>query len=121
MTSALDFPRSSHGLSRIATPGRCIAASLLLWPAVGITTDIVGFFPERWFGIEDFGLAAMDVTWPTSCIIAIGLWFYGFWLSSLRPRWLSMLLAIMTLPAWGIPTIVVTFLMFPFGRISDTF
>lgn len=110
-----------HGIRWHATPAGCFVISYILWPVVAIGTDMIGIFPERWFGIDDFGRAASSVTLPTCWLVAITLWFRAFMLHSTRPRTLSVILALFALPLWLIPEAIMTFLVFPFGRISDTF
>lgn len=119
-----EAPTAFHSIFRIpwpATPARCFVISVILWPVVAIVTDLIGIYPERWFAIDDFGLAVSPFTWPACWLIAITLWFRAFMLSSTRTRSESAILALFALPLWFFPTAIMTLLMFPLGRISDTF
>lgn len=113
-----------RGYLRAILPSRtwtCILLSLVLWPTVAFTTDLLGIWIEPALNINDFGLAALNFTLPMISVTAIILWFRAFLLSRERSKSLSVAIAVCTLPLWFVATAITTCCFFPFGRISDAF
>ena len=97
----------------------CILLALFVWPTVMILTDIIGGFIEPYIGIDDLGMAASKFTMPVMWLYAIVLWFRGFIIQERSVN--SAFLAVITLPLWFVPTAIITFINFPFGRINPNF
>ena len=101
------------------TKTRCIVLAVFAWPVVMIATDIIGVVAEPITGLDDFGLAVSSFTLPVFWFYGACLWCRGF---MLHERSVSTITAaIVTLPAWFFSTVVLTFMNFPFGRISSSF
>ncbi len=102
-------------------PGRVavlLVIGLFLWPAVTLTTDLLGrLYLDEFVPGGDFGLVALDYTGPVC--YAVGLFFVIRYISTTRTEPQERVFgSIVMVLIYSVCFAGWTFLAYPFGRVS---